>query len=163
MNKILESHYEHDAESQYELIRKTVDENNQYYTDFLNEFLNAAKIKANSENITSSGTFELYEVEDKMEIPLNYNLMSRSVYARLTSIAGENVWYAITSSPYHVLELHYWFGYSHTFLVEYFIIYIPDEYNTDTNLKAILDGDNFESLLFRKGNLYVVGRMDNRV
>jgi hypothetical protein len=161
INKILESHYEHEAKLQYGLICKTVDENSEYYTDFSKEFIRVVKTKADVENIEYRHTYQFYETEDEMGIPLNRKLISDWKAVSCEPINGENVWYVTITSLYHVIEFEYWFGYSHTYLVEYFIIYIPDEYINDTNLKAILD-DNYPTLLYRKDNLYVVGRSANR-
>jgi hypothetical protein len=161
MNKVLESHYEHETESQLELIRKTVDENSEYYTDFSREFIRVIQTKAEVENITNRHTYQFYETENEMDIPLNDNLNGIWEAVFCEPIDGDNVWYVYISSPYHVIKFKYWLGYSHTHLVKYAIIYIPDEYINDTNLKVILE--DYQTLLFRKDNLFVVGRMDNRV
>jgi hypothetical protein len=161
INKILESHYEQEEKSQYELIRKTVDENSEYYTDFSKEFIRVIKTKVDVENITYRNTFQYYETENEMEIPLNRNLIAGWKAVSCEPINGENVWYVTITSPYHAVRFDYWFGYSHIYFIEYFIIYIPDEYMTDTNIEKILD-DNYQYFFYRKENLFVGGRMDNR-
>jgi hypothetical protein len=160
INKVLESQWERKTESQYELIRKTVDENSEYYTEFSKEFIRVVKIKADVENITYRKTFQFHKVENEMNIPINDKLNGIWEAVFCEPIDGDNVWYAYISSPYHVGIFEYWLGYSHTYLVKYAIIYIPDEYITETNLKAILD--DYQTLLFRKDNLFVVGNIDNR-
>jgi hypothetical protein len=160
INKVLESQWERKTESQYELIRKTVDENSEYYTDFSKDFIRVIKAKVNVENIVYRNTFQIFQTENEMRIPLNKNLIAGWKYVEYEPIDGDYMWYVRLESLYHVGKFEYWFGYSHIYLVEYAIIYVPDEYMTDTNMKAILGG-NYESH-YRKNNLFVVQRLENR-
>jgi hypothetical protein len=161
MNFALKLHYEHKGELEYEVMCKTVEENSQYYTDFANEFLNIVKAEKDIKNAKYMTMYPLYLIESNMKTPLNYDLIGRWEAVIYQSIEDKDVWYVDLGFPYHIWKFDYWLWEKHTYIQEYSIVYIPDEYMTESNLEVIFSNNCVSSL--RIGDLYIVGRNTDRI
>jgi hypothetical protein len=160
MNFVLKIYYEHEMELQDQLMCKTIEENNEYYTDFSEEFFNIFIMKADFENGTYPYPFSLSSVKNEMKTPLNNDLIGDWAYVRHINIEGEVVWYVELEYPYYIYEFEFWFGYSRIYYRKYSVIYIQNEDITDSDLEVITGYRHIPQ--YRKGKLLIKRCLENR-
>jgi hypothetical protein len=138
-------------ELKYDLMIKTIEENSDYYESFSKEFITEFEKYGYDSHYENSGTFKLRNVEDKMKIEFNSDLLGKECYIRNEiGIIYVDLDYPIAIDVYG-------------FYSRYSIIYIPDEYMNDeviTKLNTEIHGSTLENI---KENLFIakLPNMDN--
>jgi hypothetical protein len=163
VNIVIDVNFKRNYDIQYKQLCQLVDMNCEYYTDFSKTFINLFdKHKLTDfEKNTLLGKYPfliLYnqqepELRKEFENVLNTNLIVEG-YLRYVKTEDAHIRYVCLETRYGLTKRSFSIGHISDYSIDFYIIYIPDEYLNDSNLKTIL-GDDYESL-YRKENLFII-------